>query len=1220
MSNTYYKVTVTAKITCQTALHVGGIEDPKKLEKSRYKNLPESEELSKTDGETESLPTYRQCTHRKGSDDDISETDFYIPANTINGFIRRLATEYFSQEKISSLLGAEKSTTERKGGKLSISRAYRSPSDAEIKPNVKNGWDTTRKTLINTYTRIDDRIGTTKHQHLYHIEQHPIGTTFMLQLEAYYLTESEFETLYTLLRLWENNSQLPIGANKTKSWGITKLKNLSFKTYKISSMQSVIFGKEEITPKNWTEEDDNIAKKVLPTLPNKKAYHLTFTTEQPLLINDTNRVSNNDKKGTPKKHYYLNSNNEIVIPAKTLAGALRTQVRKYQATQALGDSTEADDIKTALETADKVVAELFGGEQQSSCLRFEDAVLQQDSDASPEHQQTLVPIDRITGAACQGQGSKSVFSVKALTTGLTFTANIYPFRELSADQSKLVKAVIAQLCDTGLWLGGDKARGFGLLSLSATDADCQPVEPSQREEVPINAADNSVDLQTTDIEHSNLKAIYNPYAMVSIAEQPTAQLKYPKTDDFTSNLRHDIDLPNCYSGVLRCQLTTMTDVFVGAGEAKNNADQQGNDDTSTDVSVGAGETSDNNEPKLYQHYKRNGVLAFPASSIRGMIGSVMETISQSRLRVVEDQKPLTKRMTMSDGSMALGKVQRNGNDFFIIPLTLPPLAITPKVVDGKNINEIRANKKLWKKLFKGKKLSDCLPIRQNADDVNHANNEIQYATVSELNQLTLDAELPIDDNSLDELFLIKRRYNKKKRRTDKVIIGQKISQGNTRTAIIRKMNKHNNNFPRNCHYVLAIPENNNHPNRIAIPKTVVNEFNELLSEATNRFKKQYNEDRRNDANAVLTEVARPEGREYDTCSLQEGQIVYFDIKEVKGEISVSRLSYSALWRKFHDKKSVYESLPQAFRPWGTAGNQQLLTPAEALLGVVEEGKSGQQRNLASRLRFTDAIAVDGEALQQREREQEQGEQQNEDPYFTLKALSTPKLPSPNLYFSANGKMLNGRKHYLRQQHGDMVNEKGKQIPIYQSNTLENPKLKVRCQPVKAGQTTSFDIHFQNLNENELKLLAASISPDETFQHKLGLGKPLGLGSVKLAIQSVKLLNTGNQKNIESILKREKDNGEDGNGEYVDKAAFDRLCKLGEPIALSDGMLNYPMTEENLIKLRDNEITTRTNPSEDIEGIQHAEYRLFDWHTRNKKNTKLAEQTLVIKATDNSTNE
>jgi len=64
----------------------------------------------------------------------------------------------------------------------------------------------------------------------------------------------------------------------------------------------------------------------------------------------------------------------------------------------------------------------------------------------------------------------------------------------------------------------------------------------------------------------------------------------------------------------------------------------------------------------------------------------------------------------------------------------------------------------------------------------------------------------------------------------------------------------------------------------------------------------------------------------------------------------------------------------------------------------------------------------------------------------------------------------------------------------------------RIRPLKAGVRFGFRIHFENLHPAELgALLWALTLPDEagkTYVHKIGMGKPLGMGAVKLSLKSL----------------------------------------------------------------------------------------------------------------------
>lgn len=58
---------------------------------------------------------------------------------------------------------------------------------------------------------------------------------------------------------------------------------------------------------------------------------------------------------------------------------------------------------------------------------------------------------------------------------------------------------------------------------------------------------------------------------------------------------------------------------------------------------------------------------------------------------------------------------------------------------------------------------------------------------------------------------------------------------------------------------------------------------------------------------------------------------------------------------------------------------------------------------------------------------------------------------------------------------------------------------MKIRPVRTGAEFRFRVHFENLTSEELGQLVNSIRPTPASRFKVGLGKPLGLGTVRLDI-------------------------------------------------------------------------------------------------------------------------
>jgi hypothetical protein len=190
-----------------------------------------------------------------------------------------------------------------------------------------------------------------------------------------------------------------------------------------------------------------------------------------------------------------------------------------------------------------------------------------------------------------------------------------------------------------------------------------------------------------------------------------------------------------------------------------------------------------------------------------------------------------------------------------------------------------------------------------------------------------------------------------------------------------------------------------------------------------------------------------------------------------------------------------ELLPLHFRDGRTH-----LSLAEQLFGVVELLPQGAKPPsdwralaLASRLRFSNAL-MNLPATQVAEG-------------VTTQILDKPKPPSPSLYFrskaNANGAFIpklsvdpqyhipQGRKFYL---HRSVLNLNNNDWKSADHSQQLHQKAIVR--PLQGGDFW-FHIDFDNLSQLELELLCYGLHPCVDFHHKLGMGKSLGLGKIKI---------------------------------------------------------------------------------------------------------------------------
>ena len=200
----------------------------------------------------------------------------------------------------------------------------------------------------------------------------------------------------------------------------------------------------------------------------------------------------------------------------------------------------------------------------------------------------------------------------------------------------------------------------------------------------------------------------------------------------------------------------------------------------------------------------------------------------------------------------------------------------------------------------------------------------------------------------------------------------------------------------------------------------------------------------------------------------------------------------------------------------------------------------------------------------------------EEELIPLKVLSTPKPPSPALYFTRqesvsgsnaiNKKDLSvskhqamGRKYYLHAQRKkdnpkevQQLNEQGQHpsgsekrgYPWASQHPKKRQEMKVRVKPIITGTSFYFHLDFSNLTEWELGLLCFSLRPDDKFRHKLGMGKPIGLGTVRIDFAGLHLIDR-NKRYIEDEPEDSRYN--QGGWTTSDSALREELVKAGYDI-------------------------------------------------------------------------
>ena len=242
----------------------------------------------------------------------------------------------------------------------------------------------------------------------------------------------------------------------------------------------------------------------------------------------------------------------------------------------------------------------------------------------------------------------------------------------------------------------------------------------------------------------------------------------------------------------------------------------------------------------------------------------------------------------------------------------------------------------------------------------------------------------------------------------------------------------------------------------------------------------------------------------------------------------------------------------------------------ALFGMLSNERGS---TVASHVRFGDAVCEDNECY---------------DGYYVLPVLGSPKLSSFEFYLKnkygkyvfennmivpidpdEDGTVLAGRKFYWHHKGKKMTDDQNAiDIAVKaKQEHKDNFSSKDNClELVKSGSEFSFEVYFDSITEEQLKKLVYSLNFGDNDKksrlcHKIGHGKPVGLGSVKIC--------------VESILSRDFENGvytlDDVTNEYVspkaeelfDSREYEQVIKAVCMDTIEDrNLISYPRTTKS----------------------------------------------------------
>ncbi|MGH8615097.1 MAG: TIGR03986 family type III CRISPR-associated RAMP protein [Gammaproteobacteria bacterium] len=590
----------------------------------------------------------------------------------------------------------------------------------------------------------------------------------------------------------------------------------------------------------------------------------------------------------------------------------------------------------------------------------------------------------------------------------------------------------------------------------------------------------------------------NPYHFVPLAE-PDLEAWHPADKiEAKGALSHAHYAPATHSGRIICRLSAQTPLFVGNERGSKR-------ETSTE---GADEAeAKTGQPTPVKPFELNRRPAIPASSLRGMISSLFEAATGSAPRILSDSV-LSYRKVAKQALTKIGMlVEEGAGGYSLIP-----------ICDRNDWVRLESSRFNHKRSFS---LRDpefyCLSRHDIQED----------GCARRLGRNNTWVPVDSAQGFREDIGIL-------------YIVGEASRRGRKKYELFLPL----------CQPIYDALRSGNYKacgKRVDVLREAVERFHELAGEIHELEK---NKDIRLEERRPYTPVGRP--RDPDRAvQLMDGDILYY---ETNNRNEAVEFSFSAVWRgrvetgdpghrraaTVHD---FFRVVSPELLPFGP--QRQRLSPAESVFGLVAEGDA-RLPAYASRVRFGfGTIASEPSAAQA------DGARDYYLPAVTLKQLASPKLPCPAMYFTRDQTPYipkseldparyeqehlrpQGRKFYLHEPHAGTQrcvyeSEKPAHIHELERNHQNNEELRtlkkqienhVEVTPLPPGTTFYFHVDFDNLKDTELEALCFALQPSAGFHHKLGLGKPLGLGSVQIEHVGAFFVNRRTRYRKESVFSK-----------------------------------------------------------------------------------------------------
>lgn len=510
------------------------------------------------------------------------------------------------------------------------------------------------------------------------------------------------------------------------------------------------------------------------------------------------------------------------------------------------------------------------------------------------------------------------------------------------------------------------------------------------------------------------------------------------------------------------------------------------------------------EHRTYRFFQLDGKPALPASSLRGMVRSVFETVTNSCFAVFQkDDFPLEHRPGHLPGGIVparVAKIVEDGAWLEILdarenipfgigsgPSLMPSAhvkAYEPRVIFKEGKEEKSYNDEKLPDWVRERLKNTWTPIRVAAlikkGPIPHKSRPFRFFEVEQMVPVENETALQSPHANLEKIY------------GWLYITGPNIENKHDERLFFRWDDKQ-----ANPPQLEDIPESA----RVKVSIDVLAEFEHHIRGYFGRLESKVKDPGNQRWPVSKKDVPQPSLFVREDFRVQKGQLVYAIIqKDTVQDDKVVALRPVCIPRLRYEN-TRQELLPNHLKE--RCSNIEKLCPACRVFGWVREGaqeiNTDELTAYAGRLRFSHGTLTTNNI--------------EKFPETTLAILSTPKptatpfylidangQPNPQVDYNDSNAKLRGHKFY--RHHGNQLSQQ----EYKRAGDIKDDQNRTVVGTVKPGASFKFTIDFENLAPLELGALFYALELEEGMFHRLGYAKPLGFGSVKVTVKEVCIID------------------------------------------------------------------------------------------------------------------